>query len=789
MPRKSRRTVQRADPALDRRTWRPATGRAATASEAEGEASAAARKTPKKGKEPKIGLLQLLHFATPLDYLCLSIAVPCAAGTGFLQVSILFIFGALLDSLGSTSAGRRVCWCPKPSRSEAGQIRCGITVLRQSMKVKIVIVIITALVRKSWEMPLWFWFVLLGLGQWILCTVYNGLTDTAKERMIARHARWGTSAGEGLKTIEEALSPKAVILFEWLAMAVTGWALCFKYEWRVALIILACSPLVLLGGALMGYAQQNGQKSVVDGYAEAGAIATEVLGAVRTVASLGLETLSASRYDAALHKAQRAGIKAPLPVSLLVGLGMAILFSAPNVMMGAGLIYGTSLLKDARTERQMQHSFLVRTAGGFNTTLQLCAKPCDEYNLATANADYNTTLALYNHNTLSPATPRSCADFGAKVLTWTCFTADLTVSSGLFDADAWATLSFSSSDSSPLTFLEVPGQPALLDDASFRSYFEQQTGGWTCAVLPAAVLLAIFALQNGAQGLGNVGQPVNIIAKGRQAGVAILQTIRRVPAIDSFSTAGTTLDSVTGAIEVVDVVFAYPTRPDFTICHGYSLSIGAGQTVALCGPSGSGKSTLVALLERFYDPQRGAITLDGVDIRTLNLRWLRSQLGLVGQEPVLFEGTVAENIGYGKEGASQDEIEEAARAANAHGFVMDSLPDGYATQVGLRGGMLSGGQKQRVAIARAIVRKPAVLLLDEATSALDNESERVVQAALDSIVSQHKRTTVTIAHRLSTIKNADKIAVLRKGAVIEQGSHEELLELGGTYLALWEAQQ
>ncbi|EOD14122.1 putative ABC transporter [Emiliania huxleyi CCMP1516] len=253
-------------------------------------------------------------------------------------------------------------------------------------------------------------------------------------------------------------------------------------------------------------------------------------------------------------------------------------------------------------------------------------------------------------------------------------------------------------------------------------------------------------------------------SKASAAAAAYFKRVDRPSLLDPTSDKGGTLPSVTGAIEVVDVVFAYPTRPDFTICHGYSLSIGAGQTVALCGPPGSGKSTLVALLERFYDPQGGAITLDGVDIRTLNLRWLRSQLGLVGQEPVLFEGTVAENIGYGKEGASQDEIEEAARAANAHGFVMDSLPDGYATQ-------------------------PAVLLLDEATSALDNESERVVQAALDSIVSQHKRTTVTIAHRLSTIKNADKIAVLRKGAVIEQGTHEELLELGGTYLALWEAQQ
>ncbi|EOD40092.1 putative ABC transporter, partial [Emiliania huxleyi CCMP1516] len=198
---------------------------------------------------------------------------------------------------------------------------------------------------------------------------------------------------------------------------------------------------------------------------------------------------------------------------------------------------------------------------------------------------------------------------------------------------------------------------------------------------------------------------------------------------------------------------------------GYSLEIAAGQVVALCGPSGSGKSTIIGLLQRFYDPQAGTLMLDGVDIRTLNLRWLRQQIGVVGQEPVLFEGTVAENIGYGREGATEGEIEEAAQQANAHGFIINDLGDGYATQVGLRGGRLSGGQKQRVAIARALVRKPAIMLLDEATSALDNESEKI--AALDEIMSKMKRTTITIAHRLSTIRSADKIAVISGGQVVE----------------------
>ena len=243
-----------------------------------------------------------------------------------------------------------------------------------------------------------------------------------------------------------------------------------------------------------------------------------------------------------------------------------------------------------------------------------------------------------------------------------------------------------------------------------------------------------------------------------------------------------------GEITVKDVRFSYPSRPDFVVCRGYSLSIGAGQTVALCGQSGSGKSTVIQLIERFYDPLSGEVLFDGVDIKTLNVKWLRAQLGYVGQEPVLFNGTVRDNIGYGKPGggATQEEIEEAAKMANAHGFITDSLAEGYETPVGLKGGQLSGGQKQRVAIARAIIRRPAVLLLDEATSALDNESERIVQAALDGLMSKQKRTTVVIAHRLSTIRNADKIAVVDKGVVAEHGTHDELLAKRGLYANLVE---
>jgi ATP-binding cassette subfamily B (MDR/TAP) protein 1 len=207
------------------------------------------------------------------------------------------------------------------------------------------------------------------------------------------------------------------------------------------------------------------------------------------------------------------------------------------------------------------------------------------------------------------------------------------------------------------------------------------------------------------------------------------------------------------------------------------------QTVALVGESGSGKSTAIALLERFYDPDSGKILFDDVELQALKVSWLRQQVGLVSQEPVLFNDTIRSNIAYGKHGAaSEEEIVVAAEAANAHQFI-SALPDGYNTIVGERGIQLSGGQKQRVAIARAIIKDPKVLLLDEATSALDAESERVVQEALDQVMVG--RTTVVVAHRLSTIRGADIIAVLKNGAVTEKGRHEELMQIkDGTYASL-----
>jgi ATP-binding cassette subfamily B protein len=268
-------------------------------------------------------------------------------------------------------------------------------------------------------------------------------------------------------------------------------------------------------------------------------------------------------------------------------------------------------------------------------------------------------------------------------------------------------------------------------------------------------------------------------ARARGASERVFELLDREPVVDAGG--GDTIEKVVGLVEFDGVGFAYPVRPEVDVLAHVDLRLKPGRVVALVGPSGAGKSTIAALLLRLYDPTDGVIRFDSHDLKSLDAIWLRTQIGTVAQEPVLFSTAIAANIRYGRPDASDAEVEKAARAANAHDFISE-LPDGYETEVGERGVRLSGGQKQRVAIARALLKDPPILILDEATSSLDAESESLVQDALQRLMAH--RTSLVIAHRLSTVRTADSVVVLDGGQVVETGTHDELMEADGLYRRL-----
>lgn len=288
--------------------------------------------------------------------------------------------------------------------------------------------------------------------------------------------------------------------------------------------------------------------------------------------------------------------------------------------------------------------------------------------------------------------------------------------------------------------------------------------------------------------LGQAAPDLTAFGKAKVAGRTIMEMISRKPSINHNDALGMKISKVEGHIELKHISFSYPSRPQILVFQDFCVDIPAGKVVAIVGGSGSGKSTVISLIERFYDPNTGEVLLDGHNIKSLQLRWLREQIGLVNQEPALFATSVRENILYGKDDATSEEIVRAANISGAH-FFIDMLPSHYETQVGERGVQLSGGQKQRIAIARAMLKNPSILLLDEATSALDAESEKSVQEALDRVMMG--RTTVVVAHRLSTVRNADFIAVVQNGRVVEYGTHSELIKKTeyGAYSSLVKLQE
>ncbi len=323
-----------------------------------------------------------------------------------------------------------------------------------------------------------------------------------------------------------------------------------------------------------------------------------------------------------------------------------------------------------------------------------------------------------------------------------------------------------------VAFLAVAGM--LYYGGTMVLAHELSVGGLTSFILQTVFLA--FAL-------GGLSSVYGDFQRAIGASQRVFELLDRVPGVTND--AGSVLAVPVGKMVLEGVKFAYPTRAEVPVLDGLDLELEPGRVLALVGQSGGGKSTVASLLLRFYDPQEGRVTFDGVDVRELNTAWLRQQIGIVSQEPVLFATTIEENIRYGRPDATRAEVEAAATAANAHTFVCN-FPEGYQTVVGERGVRLSGGQKQRIAIARALLKDPRVLVLDEATSALDAESEHLVQEALDRLM--RGRTTLVIAHRLSTVKTADRVVVLGAGRVVEAGSHDELVARNGAYRRLVEHQ-
>ncbi|KAH0550179.1 multidrug resistance protein homolog 49-like isoform X1 [Cotesia glomerata] len=455
---------------------------------------------------------------------------------------------------------------------------------------------------------------------------------------------------EDLDKMKEGMGEKLGVFTYLTVSFVSSIIVSFYYGWKLTLVVLSCAPVIVIATAIVAKVQSSLTALELTAYGQAGSVAEEVLGAIRTVVAFGGEKVEVNRYTAKLVPAEKTGIKR----GMWSGVGGGIMWFIIYLSYAVAFWYGVQLILEDRPKLEKEYT-------------------------------------------------------------------------------------------------------------------------------PAVLVIVFFGVLAGAQNMGLTSPHLEAFAVARGSAATVFQVIDRVPTIDSLSTQGQKLSAVNGDIEFKDVYFKYPARKDVKVLQGLNLKIKSGETVALVGGSGCGKSTCLQLIQRLYDPLQGQVLLDGVDIAKLNVGWMRSYIGVVGQEPVLFDTTIRENIRYGNDNVTEEEMIKAAKEANAHDFI-SKLPEGYDSPVGERGSQLSGGQKQRIAIARALVRKPKILILDEATSALDLHSEATVQRALDAAAKG--RTTVVVTHRLSTITNADRIVFIKDGQVAEMGTHEELLALGNHYYGL-----
>ncbi|XP_068114235.1 ATP-dependent translocase ABCB1-like [Hyperolius riggenbachi] len=611
-------------------------------------------KKGKKNDAPKtamVGFFELLGFADIWDILLMIIGLGCALACGTGLPIMIIVFGQMTDAFVQTgfSVNYTALNISPPTAGECFQGHVGTIDIEAEMT------------RYA------YYFVGIGVAVLVLglFQVWTFLVAAARQTQRIRQKffkavlhqdmSWfdsnqigtlNTRLTEDINTIHDGLGDKFCIFTQYFSTFITGIVIGFINGWKLTLVILSVSPLLGVSAAVWSKLLASFTTQELASYAKAGAVAEEVLTAIRTVVAFNGQEKAQSKYNANLHEAKKVGIKKSVTTNVSMGISQFLIFGA----YALAFWYGTKLTIDEK----------------------------DNYTIG-------------------------------------------------------------------------------------------------------KVLIVFFSVLVGTFSLGQAAPNVEAIANARGAAYEVYRIIKKPRPIDSSSNEGHKLDKLSGNIEFKNIHFSYPTRPDIPILKGLNLTVKPGQTVALVGSSGCGKSTTIQLLQRFYDPPVGEVTVDGHDIRTLNVKWLRENIGVVSQEPILFGTTIKENIRYGREDVTDPEIEQAIKEANAYDFI-SKLPDGLNTMVGERGAQLSGGQKQRIAIARALVRNPKILLLDEATSALDTQSESIVQSALDK--ARAGRTTIVIAHRLSTIRTADVIAGFHNGVVVEQGSHEELMNRKGVYYSL-----
>nr|XP_054597178.1 ATP-binding cassette, sub-family B (MDR/TAP), member 4 isoform X2 [Nothobranchius furzeri] len=593
------------------------------------------KKKEKEKKEPMVGPLAVFRFADGLDILMIIVGTVMAVANGVVLPLMCIVFGEMTDSLINSAASSINMTHP----SEFSERVC-----KQNFAIYYSIMGAVVLIAAYLQVSLW----TLAAGRQV-----KRIRTLFFHRIMQQDIGWfdvtetgelNTRLTDDVYKIQEGIGDKVGMLIQSFSSFVAAFVIGFTQGWKLTLVILAVSPALGISAALFSKVLASFTTKEQSAYAKAGAVAEEVLSAIRTVYAFSGQNKEIDRYHKNLEDAKRMGIKKAISANIAMGFTFMMIY----------LSYALAFW-------------------------------------------YGSTLILGGEYTIG------------KVLT---------------------------------------------------VFF--------------VVIIGVFAM-------GQTSPNVQTFASARGAAYKVYHIIDHNPSIDSYSNTGFKPDFIRGNIEFKNIHFNYPSRPDVKILDDMSLSVKNGQTMALVGSSGCGKSTTIQLLQRFYDPQKGSVSIDDHDIRSLNVRYLREMIGVVSQEPVLFATTISENIRYGRPDVTQREIEQASKEANAYDFIMN-LPDKFETLVGDRGTQMSGGQKQRIAIARALVRNPKILLLDEATSALDAESETIVQAALDKV--QQGRTTLIVAHRLSTIRNADVIAGFQKGQIVELGTHSELMEKKGVYHTL-----